>query len=449
MVIVPSFIQFHQHPLKAPPKFTWTLFVVHTIINIMLLISKIRNYYRTQKYIKTHTVRDNAPSHKLRLSILTGQLAAGGVERVLLSIIKGLPQEEFAITIYITDFSNNVWIDKFKPYATIVHVTKELDWSTDQRLIDRYLSYSVTFNKADVLFITNSESGYRALPRIHTLNRLRLKKHPRIYDLLHTHGTPAENDAFLRISHPFDKYITKRIVISNYLQRYLRTKYHIKDDRISVIYNGLPTQSPTQSTSAKTADVFATDPDVRIVSYVGRLQSDKSPERLVELAHAAKTTLRQKNAVIAVIGDGELRAYLEEKSREYGILNTLIRFYGFTDTPEIYMAQSHFTILTSNLEGMPMSLLESMNLGTPAIAPNVGGIPEIIADQTGILVDFANHTEEDQKMLNLRHGLDTALNLSPADYNKICSNAKSHIDANFKHMEASYLELFKYGTLTQ
>lgn len=416
-----------------------------------MIITQLKNRLRQERYIKSriiHRSDDGGESKgKIKVSIVTGQLATGGVERVLLSIVKGLPKTKFEITIYITDFSNNTWIDKFESYSTIIHVTKQLDWSTDQTLITNYVASSIVSRGDEVVFITNSEIGYQSLPRIHQSLTLRGRR-VRVYDLLHTHGTPAENDAFLRISQPYDRYISKRIVISKYLRDYFCEHYPVDKNKILVIHNGIPAnQSQIDASKQKGQEFLGLNQSERAITYVGRLQSDKSPERLVELAHITKDKLEQHNAFIAVIGDGNMRSDLEILSKKYQIHGSAIRFYGFSDDPEAIMKASYFTILTSNLEGVPMSILESMNQGTPVIAPSVGGITEIMPGSAGILVDFINCTNEDQKMINLKHGLESALTLDAHALVDMQQKAKKTIDRNFKHMEEDYIQLFEHGRL--
>lgn len=415
-----------------------------------MVLTRLKAYIKQKRYIQRRIPRlfssPNSNS-KQKVSIITGQLAAGGVERVLLGIIEGLPKEHFEVVIYVTDLSNNVWMNKFQEHCSVVHITKELDWSTDQELIIEYLTASIAANSSDVVFITNSEAGYKALPKIKLAYILRFKRF-HAYDLLHTHGTPTENDAFLRISQPYDKYLARRIVISQYLKDYLCSRYPVADNKVTIIHNGLidPNNDITYDREKGCAFLQLRKGE-RAITYVGRLQPDKSPDRLVELAHAARQTLLANNAFIAVVGDGNLRDELEARSLKYGILGSTIRFYGFTEDPMSLMAASYFTILTSNLEGIPMSVLESMDTGTPVITPAVGGLPEMVPSSAGLLVDFNNTSTEDQKITNLTTALQEALALDTEKYQTMRKDAKMNVDNNFRHMKEDYIKLFEYGRI--
>jgi len=78
-----------------------------------------------------------------------------------------------------------------------------------------------------------------------------------------------------------------------------------------------------------------------------------------------------------------------------------VNAYDFNDTVEIvgqiphkkiaeYMKNADFIILPSWSEGLPTVLVEAMACGLPVIATNVGGIPEIINKDVGILVEPKN-----------------------------------------------------------
>jgi glycosyltransferase involved in cell wall biosynthesis len=98
----------------------------------------------------------------------------------------------------------------------------------------------------------------------------------------------------------------------------------------------------------------------------------------------------EKLPVLVITGDGELQASMADLAAQLGIAEQ-VRFLGFrTDMPFILKAADLF-VLTSRWEGCPMVILESMALGVPVLATNVGGVPELVMDgQTGDLVPPEN-----------------------------------------------------------
>jgi glycosyltransferase involved in cell wall biosynthesis len=69
-------------------------------------------------------------------------------------------------------------------------------------------------------------------------------------------------------------------------------------------------------------------------------------------------------------------------------LGQRIRFLGWRSDVEALYAASDLIVLTSDNEGMPVSLIEAASLGVPAVCSNVGSVSEVVIDgETGILTD--------------------------------------------------------------
>src|ERR1043165_1646419 len=88
-------------------------------------------------------------------------------------------------------------------------------------------------------------------------------------------------------------------------------------------------------------------------------------------------------------GDGNA---LEEMKAKAAALpsNINVRFTGHVSNGEVlehYRAHSiNLFILVSEMEGLPMSLIEAASFGIPLMGTAVDGIPEIVNEQTGMLV---------------------------------------------------------------
>ena len=79
---------------------------------------------------------------------------------------------------------------------------------------------------------------------------------------------------------------------------------------------------------------------------------------------------------MAIVGEGELRAALESKIREYR-LEDRVKLFGFMPASEALRGFDVFA-LPSLKEGLPYVLLEAKQAGLPIEANRVGGIPEIL-----------------------------------------------------------------------
>lgn len=88
------------------------------------------------------------------------------------------------------------------------------------------------------------------------------------------------------------------------------------------------------------------------------------------------------NLFLVIVGDGPHRVTLEEQAKALRV-EERVRFVGSVPNPEManyYQAADAFLFPTLRREGLPFVLLEAMASGLPAIASQIGGIPEALGD---------------------------------------------------------------------
>jgi len=88
-----------------------------------------------------------------------------------------------------------------------------------------------------------------------------------------------------------------------------------------------------------------------------------------------------------IVGDGPNRSEYEQLARRLGLAG-IVRFQGLKRKPEVaeFMQQADFFVLPSLWENLPTVLIEALASGLPIVASRVGGIPEIVDETRGILV---------------------------------------------------------------
>lgn len=120
--------------------------------------------------------------------------------------------------------------------------------------------------------------------------------------------------------------------------------------------------------------------------FLGRLSREKGGETMIR-AFAKRPDLKLK-----IAGTGPEEERLRNLAEEIGAKN--IEFLGYiTGEPKRKLtAEARFVIVPSEwYENNPMSVIESLSLGTPVIGANIGGIPEIITEgKTGYLFESGN-----------------------------------------------------------
>jgi len=122
--------------------------------------------------------------------------------------------------------------------------------------------------------------------------------------------------------------------------------------------------------------------DGDVVGFVGRLAGVKRPDRFLDAARRIASI--RPDTVFVVAGGAEP----EDVSRLQAAAAGLdVRFLGWVaDVGQVYAA-ADLLLLTSDNEGMPVSLIEAGMCGTPTVATDVGSVAEVLLDgRTGRVV---------------------------------------------------------------
>ena len=135
----------------------------------------------------------------------------------------------------------------------------------------------------------------------------------------------------------------------------------------------------------------------KYITFIGRLSFIKGFDIFIDLMQELYN--KDNTLKFLIVGDGPLRYLLEKVNKNIPI--TYYKYIPYDRIQEIYNI-SKLLILTSRFEGVPTSILESLASETPAIAPNVGGISEILKPNTNGLIYDLNHPKEIiEKLLDL------------------------------------------------
>ncbi|MBK7666202.1 MAG: glycosyltransferase [Sphingobacteriaceae bacterium] len=89
-------------------------------------------------------------------------------------------------------------------------------------------------------------------------------------------------------------------------------------------------------------------------------------------------------------GDGPLLSSVKEKTKELGN-NISVEFKGYVSHDQIlkYYKENRIDLFmnVSELEGIPVSIMEAISFGIPVTGCNICGVPEIVTKETGFLWD--------------------------------------------------------------
>jgi glycosyltransferase involved in cell wall biosynthesis len=206
-------------------------------------------------------------------------------------------------------------------------------------------------------------------------------------------------------------------------------KHGFPENRIVVIGNGL---APSAFTPANPA-LPRSDGLLR-VGMIARMNT-RSKNHLDFLRAAAALACKVPGVEFVLVGDGPLRAELERVAFELGI-GSQVRFLGDRRDITAILASLDVSVLPSSSESLSNSILESMAAGVPVVATRVGGNPELVTDERGILVPLSD-------VEALAGGIERLLR-NPTRRAELSENARRFAESTFTigAVRKSHLDLY-------
>ena len=160
----------------------------------------------------------------------------------------------------------------------------------------------------------------------------------------------------------------------------------VASDRVVVLHNGVDGEvfRPRDRAAARAA--VGVDPGRHLVGYVGNLAPEKGADVLVDAA----AILRDRGGApvdVAIIGAGGYEAELRSRIAARGI-GDRVRLLGrrLHDEVPTWIGAFDVLCLPSRREGCPNVVLEALASGRPVVASEVGGVPELLQKDNGLLV---------------------------------------------------------------
>jgi glycosyltransferase involved in cell wall biosynthesis len=144
-----------------------------------------------------------------------------------------------------------------------------------------------------------------------------------------------------------------------------------RPDRYAVIPPGVRLPAPPDPAAARVR--LGVAPDVPVVAVVGRLIAIKRPDRMLAVAR------RLPDVTFLVAGEGPLL----EQVRRNAPAN--VRLLGWRADVETIYAAADAALLSSDNEGMPVSLIEAALCGTPAVSTDVGSAREVVTGEVTVM----------------------------------------------------------------
>jgi glycosyltransferase involved in cell wall biosynthesis len=182
------------------------------------------------------------------------------------------------------------------------------------------------------------------------------------------------------------KWATHIIACSEFLRQILVRNYGVPGAKVQRIFNAYhgPAADSLRETQAEARARLGLPVERRYVLTICRLMGWKRVDGIID----ALAGLPQ-DVELLVAGDGDMEEAWKEHARAQGLAGR-VRFLGNVPHAQIplYIRAADVFVLNSLYEGLSHTLLEVQALGTPIVASNVCGNPEVVEEgASGLLVD--------------------------------------------------------------
>ncbi|MCL2226147.1 MAG: glycosyltransferase family 4 protein [Oscillospiraceae bacterium] len=143
---------------------------------------------------------------------------------------------------------------------------------------------------------------------------------------------------------------------------------------------------PDQKTKEEIRALFGISLKEKLVLFAGKLAHFKGVDVLLEAAKLYEGE-RPGKILTIIAGEGELAAQLKKQAGAYKLSD--VHFFGHLDVPQLrgLYSTADVSIVPSRREPFGLVAIEALACGTPVVATNQGGLPDIVSDEVGALVE--------------------------------------------------------------
>ena len=360
-------------------------------------------------------------------------MVVGGAETAILHTLKGFKNNNTHVTLIVSNHpvSDNMGntAEEFLKVCEDVYVLEDYNYLWNDP--DKWKHWKNLTNaiikqrKIDTVLISNSSFAYALLPELKT-------EFPDIKVINPVYSIAGHMVDNIKYEH----FIDLTIVENPLVEAYLVNECFRSPEKVKRIENGVDINKYKPALNKrlnKKINGFSLPADKKIITFLGRFSEEKAPDIFLEIANSMKDN---HEVHFMLSGDGPMWNQLKLMVTSLNIKNVTIT--GFADSVEV-LSVSDILLLPSRIDGRPNVVLESLAMGVPVIASNVGGLPWIISAErkNGIICEAGNILEFKNAIIDLCSDLDKLNEFK----NRSRKYAEEHLDV--KHMQSAYLNICK------
>lgn len=325
-------------------------------------------------------------------------LVYGGAERLLLNLVKLQKQKH---TVYIIYFLAKAPLLSFFPKdVNIYHIRFNL-------LTPYHLRQYIKKIKPDIV---HTHLGHADLIGLWSIRGLNVKSFVTIHNIWYKWDW--RDPIIFFIYKILFKTIARKCVvigISKSVSLHVKNRLGVKTENIFTLYNAIE-DIHSLDTKENIRKKLNLPEQSFCVLFIGRLHIQKSIETLLFSINIIKNKI--PNLVIQIVGEGEEEKKLKKIVNQLQITE-IVKFYGTTSDPELFLQAADLFVLPSVYEGFGIVIIEAFRAGLPVIATNIEGPREIITnDINGLLFSPLDYEALANLIFEVYSNLDLRNNLS-------------------------------------
>ena len=186
----------------------------------------------------------------------------------------------------------------------------------------------------------------------------------------------------------FYKHAHYIIAVSKVIAKDLASKFGMLEEKLYIIYNPIECNKIIQLANQQEVDYYPEIDKKQYIISVGRLVQAKNYPLLIKAY-----SLLAENGVfkLIIVGDGPEKQHLQQLISELNLDGRVV-LVGYLNNPFPLMKKAKLIVSSSNWEGLPLVLLESLALKKNIVATDCPGGPREILDngKFGLLVPINN-----------------------------------------------------------
>lgn len=302
---------------------------------------------------------------KKKVAFLISSLNTGGAQRAVSSVVTNFPKD-WEIDLILNNEENIVY-----PYCGNII---SLNIKEPKQRVSLVYQGKVFFKRLRMLRKLKRENEYQAvisfMESANIVNVLTGNKYCKTILSVRIRLSGAKNWRIVLVTKTLVKWLynkaDKVVALSEGVRQDLIENFGVKPDKTCTIYNCYSVEEIQERASQECRDVNIEIEEKELtVATMGRLTQQKGQWHL--LRAFSEVLKEEKQAKLYILGQGDLKEYLQKMARELGIENNVV-FCGFQENPFSIISQMKMFVFPSLYEGFGNALVEAMACGLPCIA---------------------------------------------------------------------------------